>query len=159
MANASFDVAQANRWFAVETNNLAWDLLESGTWTDAQSERMIDAAHAAAFHWSEVGTPLNYLRAQTLLTTMYARLGFTDAALRHAAKCRRASESIGAEQTPWDRACVCAATAEAHALAGDTPTATALKDEALKLVATFENPEDAKHFRKVFLNAFVDTSV
>jgi hypothetical protein len=32
-------------------------------------ERMIHAAHAACFHWLQVGSLLNHLRAECLLAT------------------------------------------------------------------------------------------
>jgi hypothetical protein len=63
MAKPPVDVAQAHRWFAVEPNNLAWDLAEMANRSPDNTERMIHAAHAACFHWLEAGNVLNHLRA------------------------------------------------------------------------------------------------
>jgi hypothetical protein len=75
MPTAPFDESRAHRWFAVEFNNLAWDLLEKPDRTAEDDERLRHAAHAACLHWQATGSVLNDLRAHVLLTTTYAHLG------------------------------------------------------------------------------------
>ena len=104
MAEPPFDVPKAHRWFAVEFNNQAWDLLEKPDRTADQTERMIHVAHAACFHWLQAGNLLNHLRAQCLLATVYARAGLGEAAVRHAEKCLALSSEAGETQTPFDLA-------------------------------------------------------
>src|SRR5687768_7578725 len=87
MAEAPFDVARAHRWFAVELNNVAWELVEARERSTADAERMIHAAHGACFHWLQVGDLLNHLRAQCLITTAYLKAGIAEAAVRHATHC------------------------------------------------------------------------
>ena len=41
---------------------------------------MLDAAHAAAFHWSKVGSELQAIRAKMLLGHVHASLGHGDLA-------------------------------------------------------------------------------
>jgi hypothetical protein len=106
VAEAPFDVSQAHRWFAVEANNRSWSLLEASTRSESETEEMIDAAHAAAWHWGQVGSPLNALRAQCLLATAYGVAGRGESASRHAKQCLKLSQVVGWEQTPFDRACV-----------------------------------------------------
>jgi hypothetical protein len=45
---------------------------------------MLDAAHAAAFHWSKVGSELQVIRAKMLLGHVHASLGHGNLALRYA---------------------------------------------------------------------------
>jgi hypothetical protein len=117
MSEPAFDVRQAHRWFAVEANNRAWSLAEDSTRSSADTEEMISAAHASAWHWRHVGQPLNELRAQCLLTTAYGVAGRGETAARHAEQCLKLSESVGWEQTAFDRACAHGAAALAFRIA------------------------------------------
>ena len=161
MADAPFDVARVNRWFAVETNNMAWELVEAKTRSAADVENMIDAAHAACFHWKHVGNSLNYLRAQTLLVTAYVRSGRAEPARYHADRCLRASDTLGDEQTRWDRACTYACVAEALEVAGGAGHATAfggravvaaedLRADAAQIAETFDDAGDIAQFAALF---------
>ncbi len=47
MKKPKFDPIEAHRWFAVEINNQAWDLLESDTRTEEDDELLRNTAHAA----------------------------------------------------------------------------------------------------------------
>ncbi len=85
--NPPFDEAVAHRWFAVECNNQAWDLVEAASRTAEQDHRMVALAYAASLHWHEVGTDLNRLRASNLLATVCAAVGDGAAAQRHSAAC------------------------------------------------------------------------
>jgi hypothetical protein len=118
MKEAPFDPARAHRCFAIELNNLAWDLVEADERSPADAERMIHAAHGACFHWLAVGTVLNHLRAQCLLATAYARAGLPEAAVRHAERCLALTREAGDEQTAFDRATAHGCASVAYALAG-----------------------------------------
>ena len=59
VAEQTFSPNEAHRWFAVEMNNQAWDLLESDSRTDQDNEVLRNTAHAAWRHWGEGGTPVN----------------------------------------------------------------------------------------------------
>ena len=50
MAEQTFSPNEAHRWFAVEMNNQAWDLLESDSRTDQDNEVLRNTAHAAWRH-------------------------------------------------------------------------------------------------------------
>ena len=78
MNDVPFDVDKADRWFAVECNNRTWDLIEKTDRSVEEVHQMIDLAHAAAWHWSNVGSLLNQLRAQCLLATAYVAAGWSD---------------------------------------------------------------------------------
>jgi len=94
------DIAKWNRWFAIETNNLAWTLAEESARTPAQQEEMINGAHAAAYHWSKVGSELNKARAEMLLGLVHALVGNGSLAMLYA---RRSFEYISSHESPdWE---------------------------------------------------------
>ena len=120
MSQPPFDVKRANRWFAVEQNNLAWELIEADRRSPEQEALMIHAAHGACYHWLESGDLLNHLRAQQLLATAYTMTGDGPSAVRHARMCLALSEQAPADKlSPFDRACTHGSAAVAFQLAGD----------------------------------------
>lgn len=146
MADAPFDVQRAHRWFAVELNNLAWDLLEKADRLADDNERMIHAAHGACFHWLQVGDLLNHLRAQNLLATVYAKAGLAEAAVRHAEKCLSLSSEASDKQTPFDLACVHGCAAAAYRAVGHTAQALAAQQKAAAAAAQLTDPADRAVF-------------
>lgn len=82
----SEELARFHRYFAVEANNEAWQRT-----LDAPAERdltaMLNAAHAAAFHWAEVGNDLNAFRATLLLAHVHAYCGHGALAWVYAQQC------------------------------------------------------------------------
>ena len=59
----SEEIKKWNRWFAVECNNAAWELIEKVKRTDDENTAMLNAAYSASFHWSAIGTNVNRARA------------------------------------------------------------------------------------------------
>jgi tetratricopeptide (TPR) repeat protein len=112
------DQASAQRWFAVEFNNEAWNIIESPEKSPDQMERLVHLAHAACLHWSAVGDSLHRQRALDLLAHAYAAAGRGEQAVDYAEQARRLSEQHGDKQTPFDRAEACATMAVALAAAG-----------------------------------------
>jgi hypothetical protein len=127
MAQPPFDLAPAHRWFAIEFNNAAWDLIEQPQRTADQTQQMLHFAHAAHLHWQSAGTALNRQRAENLLATVYLRAGDAPAALRHAERCLSLSAQNAKEETPFDRATALGCAAQAHKLAGDHAQAQRLQ--------------------------------
>lgn len=123
MSEPPFDVAAAHRWFAVELNNRAWDLVEAAERTDEQTEEMLHTAHAAWLHWSQAGSALNQQRAECLLSTAYAAAGRIEPAVHYGRSCVRLSQQPDSEQTPFDQASAHGCLARALSLAGETEEA------------------------------------
>jgi hypothetical protein len=149
MSEPPFDVAEAHRWFAIEFNNRAWDLVENEGRTADQTQEMIDAAHAAACHWQAIGTSLNAQRAEGLLATAYLKAGRAEPALRHAQRGLALSEQNAAEETGFDRATTLAAAARAHGLAGDVAEAERLFALATAAAEKLE-ADDREVFEKLY---------
>ena len=150
MAEPPFDATRAHRWFAVELNNLAWELVEAVGRSPADTERMIHAAHGACFHWLQVGNPLNHLRAECLLATTYAKAGLVEAAIRHAQRCLELSHEAGDTQSAFDRATAHGCAAVALAAGGRTDEARAQHELALAAAQRFDDPEDRPVFDRLY---------
>ena len=150
MATPPFDLKTAHRWFAVELNNQAWDLVEAAERSPADVERMIHAAHGACFHWLQVGDLLNHLRAQCLLATVYVRAGVAEAAVRHAERCLALSREAGEQQTAFDRATAHGCASTAYAAAGRMDEARAQHQLARTATAGFSDPEDLPVFQRLY---------
>jgi tetratricopeptide (TPR) repeat protein len=125
MAEAPLDLPRAQRWFAIECNNAAWDLLEKPTRTADETERMLHAAHASMHHWLAVGNELNHLRGMVLLANVYAGAGLAEEAIRYAEQALALSDAVGDAQSAFDRATVQAAASRAYLLCGDAAHARA----------------------------------
>lgn len=153
MSEPPFDLAKAHRWFAVEFNNRAWDLIEKQGRSADETQEMLHAAHAAAIHWKAVGNLLNDQRAENLLATAYLKASRAEPALRHAQRCLELSEqNAAAEETPFDRATALGCAAKAHALAGDANEAERLDALAQSAAANLDADD-----RSVFSNLYGST--
>src|SRR5687767_12739037 len=102
MPDAPFDLPKAHRWFAVECNNQAWDLIEKPNRGAEDVQQMIHLAHAAMLHWQAAGTALNRQRGENLLATVYVLAGDAAAAVRHAERCLSLSVANVKEESPFD---------------------------------------------------------
>lgn len=144
-----FDLPRAHRWFAVEFNNIAWDAFETAELSDAARERMLDLAHAAALHWSQVGAPVNEVRAVILLAHVYARAGIAERADHYALRGRQLlqdCESAG----PLDRALALGVSAWAKRLRGDDRGFDALWKEAADAGQQLPDADARELFEKYY---------
>jgi len=143
------DIAKAHRWFAVECNNRAWDLIAKPARTPAEVREMLLAAHAAAYHWSHAGTPLNAMRADIVLAHVHALLG-------HGAKARQFAEASlrNCESSPcedWDVAFAYLEMALAAWAAGDAMGHRNYYELATSQCAAIKDDEDRKVFQAELL--------
>lgn len=140
MSEPPFDLERGHRWFAAACNNRAWDLAAQPTRTAAEAREMLLAAYAAAYHWSQVGTPLNDARADVTLAHALAVQGEGAPALEHA---RRALAHLEADPgEDWDLAFAHLEMAHAAAVLGDRPLYERHIALAEALGEAVEDPED-----------------
>ena len=151
MSEPPFDVARAHRWFAVEFNNRAWDLIEQSSRSADEEDELLHAAHASLMHWRTIGTNLNFQRCENLLATAYLVAGRSEPALRHSLKCLVWSElnAAAGTETAFDRACALACAAKAHVLGGDAGEAERLSALA-QAAADRLDADDRPVFEKLF---------
>lgn len=151
MANEPEDLAPESwhRYFAVEGNNLAWSLASRTERTADEMAQMLDAAHAAAWHWKQVGTDLNVMRAKTLLAEVHALSGFGRSALSLAEEIRR--YFLARETDDWEIAFVHTIHAHAAAVAGEAETHRFSYIAAQKAIDDIADAED----RRIVLETFM----
>jgi hypothetical protein len=123
--NAVLDEA-TEREVAKSSFNLVWTLLETEDRTAEQDVELVHAAHASAYHWMNVGTPVNRVRSEWQCSRVYAVIDRAEPALWHARKALAICESEGIGD--FDLAFAYEALARAHAVAGNL-------DEAAQWVA------------------------
>jgi len=145
---ADDSAAAWHRRFAVDCNNRAWRLAEAPSRTADEDAEMLDAAHAAALHWREVGTELHAARATLLLAHVHALLGHGALAMPYA---REAFAYVTSHESPdWEIAFAHAVLANAAAAAHDTATHVRHYAQAKALGAALPNPEDRAIFDATF---------
>ncbi|MBS1561783.1 MAG: hypothetical protein JSS89_09275 [Bacteroidetes bacterium] len=145
------DIKKWHRWFGVEFNNEAWRLTELPSRTPEQTESMLHHAHAAALHWSTIGTADNTAKAWALLAqahalagngaiaTMYAQQNFDHLAKREAAD--------------WELAFAHIIVANAAHASGDHARHAAYYASAEALGNAIADPEDKAIFLQTFTTA------
>jgi len=102
---------------ARETNNRIWSVLDAENPTEAQLEEVLHMAHASRYHWSKIGTAVNAVRAEYMITRVYCAMKRGEPALFHAKRCLEIAKenNIG----DWDLAFVYEVVARAHSVAGN----------------------------------------
>lgn len=75
------DTPRWHKRFGSACNNRGWALSVQPARTPAEDREMLDVAHAAAWHWGQIGTELQRMRAGMLLAEVHALLGFGASAL------------------------------------------------------------------------------
>jgi hypothetical protein len=150
MPNAPEDTKPESwhRFFAMTGNNAAWALAERpGSGVDVR--KLLDAAHAAAWHWEAVGNELNRMRALLLLAQAHAMAGLGTTALTYADEMR--TYFLATPSTPdWEVAFVHAIHAHAASAAGSVQLHTRSYAEAERAAAAIADPEDRRIFDNVF---------
>ena len=142
------EIARSHRWHAIECNNLAWKLSGQPERTPMQDEEMLNAAHAAAFHWAMVGTALNQARAKMLLGHVYAAVGRGQGALVYA---QQSFDCLAAHEPPdWEVAFAHAVLAHAAFAAGENGLHQQHYATAKELGLAIADTED----KDIFFNTF-----
>ena len=143
--------AELEKWhtfFAKENNNRAWDLAAKSNRNAAESDDMLNAAHASAFHWGKVGTDLNVIRATMLLAEVHALVGQGKPSLRYAEKVTAYFKNNKADD--WELALVHTIHAHAASVAGQNNIHVQRYRAAQIAIDAISDPED----RKIVLQTF-----
>lgn len=136
------------RFFASTANNVAWQLAELPA-TDVDVRQLLNAAHAAAWHWESAGNELNHMRALMLLAQAHALAGLGTTALRFADQMR--SYFLGGQNTPdWEIAFVHVIHAHAACVAGAAGQHASSYAEATRAVAEVGDAQDREVVLRIF---------
>lgn len=136
-----------HRYFAIECNNRTWELVERPR-SPAEDLEMLNAAHASAFHWGQVGNELNHMRAKMLLAEVHAQLGYGQSAMAYAEEIR--GYFLNRDTPDWELAFTHAIYAHAAFAAGNSEAHRAAYQEAVKAMNAIADEEDRKIVRKTF---------
>ena len=145
------DQPEAQAWhkkFAMQCNNRAWALSVQPR-SAAEDREMLDAAHASAYHWAQVGTELNRMRATMLLAEVHALLGHGPTALALAAQMR--NYFLARSDTPdWELAFTHAIHAHCAHAAGDMAEHRNSYRQAVAALAAVGDEQDRKIVAETF---------
>ena len=136
--------------FASAANNEAWGLVEQAARSEAEDERLLHLAHAAAWHWSRAGTDLHRARADLLVALAHVHAGSGAVALRVAKRTHAFLCAPGRDCPDWERALSTATLAAAHGAAGDADRQADLRREAARLGEAIADEQDRGIFEATF---------
>lgn len=137
-----------HRRFGSEANNRAWALAEQRSRTADEDDEMLHAAHAALYHWRQVGTERNVALARMLLGHVHAQLHDGARAREHAEAAFAFVASHASE--PWERAFAHAVLANAAFACNDAQAHRTHHRIAGELGAGLENQEERRIFDATF---------
>lgn len=136
------------RFFAVSANNRAWELAEMPR-EQVDVPALLDAAHAAAWHWRAAGNALNIQRAVMLLAQAHALAGWGPSALAYANE-MKAYFTAASAVPDWELAFAHAIHAHAAHVAGDPHAHATSYSLAETAVAGIADPEDRALVLRLF---------
>jgi hypothetical protein len=137
-----------HRFFAATANNRAWQLAEMRA-SEADLRELLNAAHAAAWHWQVAGNELNHMRAVMLLAQAHAMAGLGPTALAYADEMR--TYFLAMQGTPdWEVAFVHAIHAYAASAAGSVEQHAASYARAAKALEAITNEDDRNIVEQVY---------
>lgn len=132
----------------MEANNRAWGLSEKPELTSAEKSELLHAAHAAAHHWSKIGTSAQVAQSDLLLGRVHALLGHGDLAVGFATT---AFQSItSSDSAPWEIAFAHAILANAGDASGDSQLHSEHYAQAKAMGESLKDPEDKELFLATF---------
>jgi hypothetical protein len=122
--------------------------LSAQTRSAAEDQEMLDAAHAAAWHWAKVGAELNRMRATMLLAEVHALLGMGRSALAYADEMR--SYFLTTQPPDWELAFVHVIHAHAASAAGDTGKHRASYERAVAAIEAVASEQERRNVAGTF---------
>ena len=133
---------ESNKHYAVEYNNLVWELLVRDKRSPEEDEMMVHAAHASYLHWVTAGTELHRQRGVWLLARVYAELAMGPMSRKFADQCRAMTEAHADQLEEFDKAYALEAMARSHAVTGEFEEAKYYYEQLKKEIDTISNPND-----------------
>lgn len=137
-----------HRYFAIESNNRAWELAAKPSRTTAEEYEMLNQAHASAHHWAAVGTDTNVYRATYLLAEVHALAGSTQIAQELIGKVLQFFDPETTED--WEMAYIYAIQAHALASTGNDAARRRSYERARSAIESISDPEDRKIVEQTF---------
>jgi hypothetical protein len=111
------DEKQAHRYFAIETFNGAWELIEKAHRTPDDDAEMLQRVFTSRWHWGFVGAPEQFATGDWQIAHVASLLGYGWMAQFYARRAFAICENEG--WSDWRRASMLEGMARAAAAAGD----------------------------------------
>jgi DNA-binding transcriptional MerR regulator len=143
-ATGTLDEA-THRQLGKDLFNHTWTLIEQAERTPEESDQMLYATHASAWHWSKGGGTLaNAARAEWQISRVYATLGRGEPAVWHARRCLELAEAAvrAGVADDWDVPAALEGLARAQAVAGDRAASIETRARARAALDGIADPED-----------------
>jgi hypothetical protein len=141
-SSSSEETALWQRRLAAQANNRAWSLSESKSRSQAESQEMLHAAHAAMHLWSIVGADRHKAHALQLLAHVHALLGNAATASVYLAAC--APYLSEPDREPWEVAIFHAVAANVAAASRNAADHRRHYTRARELIDALPGVEDKK---------------
>jgi len=141
-----FDVLAAHRFFSAHCFNQAWEFIDKADRNLDDTDRMLDAAHASAWHWRQRPdcTNQNLSIGYWQLSRVYALAGEARRSARYAQLCLE----VSGEEPPFFMGYAYEALARAAALAGERGVAGNYLMQARAFLAKVEDREEQEQLEK-----------
>ena len=137
-----------HRYFAIETNNRAWELAVKASRTESELQEMLNVAHASAMHWSSVGTELNVARAKYLVAEVHALAGNGEYSRILVEEVMQFFDVGSLED--WEAAYIYTIRAHALSLVGSDQERVYSYQQAKESVASISDPEERSIVEQTF---------
>lgn len=131
-----------HRRLAIDLFNRSWQLLEQENRTPEQDAEMIHVAHAARFHWGEIGSAAQRARGENQCARIYSTLRRSEPALYHANRALELVRAGGDGFEDWDLATALEVLARAHLSAANRAEAEHYCSLAKAELETIADPDD-----------------
>lgn len=139
---AKLTMEEFHKKIAVETNNQIWPVLDAENPTEAELEKALHMAYASRYHWSEIGTAVNAVRAEYMIARVYSAMKRGEPALFHARRCLDIAKESDIED--WDLAFAYEVMARAYSVAGNKTECKKYHELAQNAINEVKGPEDKK---------------
>ena len=142
--------AKQGRPQAIAMHTAAWALLGKAERSEAETARMIGAAHGSLHAWEAAGGPVEVQRGNWLVARVYVAAGLAEPALEFARRTMELTRAHQAELTDFDLAFAKEIAARAWALAGNPDRAKEHREGARKLGEAIKDEADRAEFFRQF---------
>lgn len=138
------NLSEAHHFFAIKSNNEAWQLIEKTDRNNDENDSLIRAAQTSLYHWLQSEKTVHHQRAYWLLSHCYALIKQSNEAQFYAEKCYQLTKTEKVEI--FDQAYCYEALSRVEKLKGNQDNAHAYQQLALDIADEIKNDEDKTIF-------------
>ncbi len=145
-----------HRFFGVTLNNSTWARFDAGVPNAGSEPRdredLLYGAYASAYHWLQVGSPINQARAEHLIARAAIRVGRPELGLHHATRCLELVSAHPDLAEEWDLGFAHEAIARSHAALGNPDLAGEHRGKVREIISGMTDEDDRAILRGELAN-------